>query len=52
MNGVSKLINNWFGDDERAMATSLATLCLPVGCILGLILGPFFVHEIDKFKPE
>ena len=52
MNGVSKFINNWFADNERAVATTIATLTLPIGCIMGLVIGPFFIHESDKYSPE
>jgi sugar phosphate permease len=52
VNGLSKLIHLWFADDERAMATSIATLSLPIGCIMGLVIGPFFISEMDKLKPE
>ena len=47
-NGVSKLATVWFGDEERALATTIGSLATPIGCILGMVLGPFFVSENDK----
>lgn len=34
------------------MATSIATLSMPIGCIMGLVIGPFFIPETDKLQPE
>lgn len=52
LNGISMMVNNWFGDDERALATSIATLSMPMGCILGLALGPLFIPDSDRYNPE
>jgi len=38
------MINVWFGDDERATATAIATLSLPIGCIMGLVMAPIFIE--------
>lgn len=43
INGVSKLVTKWFGDDERALATTLATFGKPFGCILGFVYGALYV---------
>ena len=51
-NGVSKLATVWFGDEERALATTVGSLATPIGCILGMVLGPFFVSESDKEDHE
>mmetsp|Transcript_11360 Transcript_11360/g.19148 ORF Transcript_11360/g.19148 Transcript_11360/m.19148 type:complete len:448 (-) Transcript_11360:58-1401(-) len=50
-NGVSKLASNWFGDEERALATSVGSLATPLGCILGLSIGPIFINDQDKADP-
>lgn len=47
-NGASKVATVWFADDERAMATAIGSLSNPLGCIIGLVLGPLCVPEIDK----
>jgi sugar phosphate permease len=47
-NGVSKLATVWFGDEQRALATTIGSLATPIGCILGMIMGPFFVSENDR----
>jgi sugar phosphate permease len=45
VNGVSKLATAWFGDGERGLATALGSLTTPIGCIVGLVMGPIFVAE-------
>jgi len=45
--GCSKLATVWFSDSERALATAVGSLSVPLGCITGMILGPFFVDESD-----
>ena len=40
----------WFGDDERAVAISFGALGTPVGCMMGLLLGPQFISEIKKVR--
>lgn len=47
-NGVSKLASAWFGDSERGLATALGSLTTPIGCILGLVMGPLFVSELKQ----
>jgi hypothetical protein len=50
--GVSKVATRWFKDDERAMATTLMSLCDPVGCMIGMVLGPLFVLDTDNENRE
>jgi MFS family permease len=45
---VSKLATKWFADDERALATTIGSLATPLGCIMGMVIGPFFVLDSDK----
>jgi MFS transporter, FLVCR family, feline leukemia virus subgroup C receptor-related protein len=47
-NGASKLATSWFGEKERALATSIGSLSTPLGCIFGLAVGPFFILDSDK----
>lgn len=47
-NGVSKLSTAWFGDNERALATTIGSLANPLGCIMGLVLGPIFIPDLDQ----
>ena len=42
-NTTSKLATVWFADNERAMATALGSLALPIGCIMGFAFPPFFI---------
>ena len=48
-NGLSKLVTQWFGDDERTLATTLATFGKPFGSILGFMFGAFYVKNSDKY---
>ena len=43
LNGVSKVATQWFGDNERNVATAIGGLADQVGNLLGLVLAPFFV---------
>jgi nitrate/nitrite transporter NarK len=47
---VSKLSTKWFGDNERALATTIGSLANPFGCIMGLVLGPIFIPDVDGDK--
>jgi len=50
--GSSKLATQWFGDNERAMATTIGSLSLPFGTIIGFALGTLYISEDDKNYPE
>ena len=41
------MATTWFGDDERALATSLGSLSMPMGCITGLVIPSFFITRSD-----
>ena len=43
MNGISKLVSDWFDEDETALATGLGTVGMFVGCALGMALTPALV---------
>lgn len=47
LNGISKLATIWFSDNQRAVATSIASLANPIGCIIGYGAAPFFVTDED-----
>ena len=51
-NGVSKLVTTWFADNERPLATTIGTLATPLGVMLGMSYGTFFVtnDDIKNFK--
>ena len=49
-NMPSKLATIWFSDNERAMA--IGSLSLPIGAIIGLAIGPFFIKSEDKLDHE
>ena len=46
------MATQWFADDERAIATAIGSLSLPLGCIIGLVISPFFIHESDQYHHE
>lgn len=50
--GVSKVATRWFSDKERATATTIMSLADPIGCIIGMVLGPIYVLDSDKEDPE
>lgn len=43
LNGISKLIGDWFDEEETALATGLGTVGLFIGCALGMALTPALV---------
>lgn len=46
INGISKLVVNWFGKEEAAMATGLGTVGMFLGMALGLGLTPPLVTAV------
>ena len=46
MNSISKLVKNWFPDDEAGLATGLGSLSLYLGIIIGLAVTPFLTSYI------
>ncbi|MGM0564286.1 MAG: MFS transporter [Pseudomonadota bacterium] len=49
LNGISKLVGDWFGEEETALATGLGTVGLFLGCALGLALTPALVSVDYQF---
>jgi len=45
INTGSKLATNWFGDNERALATAFGGLALPIGCVMGFVVPAFFISS-------
>jgi len=52
LNVASKLATVWFSDSERAIATAIGSLALPIGCILGFAIGPILVSKADEIDRE
>ena len=46
------MILKWFPDNERAIATTVVTMSLVLGSIIGVALGPIFVYDSDKVNQE
>jgi hypothetical protein len=38
----------WFVDDERLIATTIGSLSTPVGAIMGMVFGPFYIFDSDS----
>ena len=51
-NGTSKVATTWFADNERAIATSIGSLSTPVGAIMGMVFGPFYIFDGDATHTE
>lgn len=51
-NGISKMAYRWFADDEVAVAISFGALGAPLGCIVGVLLGPQFIDETKATKAQ
>lgn len=49
VNGISKLVSDWFGKEETALATGLGTIGMFVGCALGMALTPLLVNIDYQF---
>lgn len=45
LNAVPKLAANWFGEDQRTLATTIASVINPIGVAIGFIFPPAFVHK-------
>jgi len=46
MNGISKLVSDWFHKEHAAIATGLGTVGMFIGMALGMALTPYLVHSI------
>lgn len=47
LNSFTKVSSNWFGADEKALATSLGTAFVLIGILLGMFITPFLVPDND-----
>jgi MFS family permease len=47
LNSFTKLSANWFGAEEKALATSLGTAFVLLGVLLGMFITPFLVPGSD-----
>jgi len=46
MNGISKLVSDWFTKEHAAIATGLGTVGMFIGMALGMALTPYLVESI------
>jgi len=42
-----KIASNWFPDDQRTLATTLASVANPIGIAIGFLLPPIFTKTAD-----
>jgi predicted MFS family arabinose efflux permease len=47
VNGISKLVADWFSENEGALATGLGTMGMFLGMALGMALTPSLVQSIE-----
>jgi len=43
LNGITKLVGDWFEEEQAALATGLGTVGIFLGCALGLALTPLLI---------
>jgi MFS family permease len=46
VNGVSKLVSDWFSNEQGAMATGLATMGMFIGMTVGMAVSPVLVESL------
>ncbi|NPD88866.1 MAG: MFS transporter [Asgard group archaeon] len=51
LNSFTKVSTNWFGEKEKALATSLGTMFVLLGVLLGMLITPFLVSN-DPLDPR
>lgn len=51
LNSFTKVSTNWFAEDEKALATSLGTMFVLLGVLLGMLITPFLVSN-DPLSPR
>lgn len=44
----AKIAGIWFGDNERALATTITSLANVIGIMIGFVFPIFFVKDSDK----
>lgn len=47
-----KVAGVWFGDNERALITTLISISHVIGNLVGVVFPIFFVTDSDKTNPE
>ena len=45
------MATNWFSDNDRAVASNLASMAIPLGSLVAFILGPVLINK-DSGKEE
>lgn len=51
MNIPSKIASTWFGDKERAIATAVGSMSVPIGTVLSFVLPQTVISEDDFNNP-
>lgn len=52
LSAPAKLSMLWFGDNERAIATTFGSMAVPLGCLLAFVLPNWFVNDHHDKYPE
>lgn len=48
----AKLASIWFGDNERALATTITSIASVMGVLIGFVFPIIFVNDSDKVNPK
>ena len=49
--GPGRVAQLWFGDNERALAITIAALATPLGAVVAFVLPNFFVNPPKVITP-
>ncbi|TNV72744.1 hypothetical protein FGO68_gene148 [Halteria grandinella] len=52
MNIPSKIASTWFGDKERAIATAVGSMAVPIGTVISFVLPQTCLSQNDADNPE
>ena len=52
MMGITKQVSNWFGSEERMIATALGAISMSTGLVIGNILPPLYISQEDAIEKE
>lgn len=48
LSAPAKLAMEWFGSNEKAIATSIGAVAVPLGCIIGFVMPTFFIKDWNE----
>lgn len=51
LSAPAKIAATWFKDSEKAKATTIAALGVPIGNMFGFVLPSLYIHNHEVFTP-